>query len=227
MSVGAFVFLSMPRVCFAILFLLAVGGPSLSAQDATLTGEVDLGPAPRERRATQRYAEIDRAQMGEPSPRVAVVSATPLDRPAPRPDVLSPAVMWQRGLHFHPRTLPVLVGTTVEFPSADETYHSVFSYSKGNDFDLGRYLPEEEPPTYTFETPGEVRLFCDVHEHMRASILVLETPYFTVTDPDGRFTLAGLPPGRYRIDVWVNPRDKRAVEVNLAAEETRALDFPR
>ena len=65
-------------------------------------------------------------------------------------------------------------------------------------FDLGRYRPDERPiPSQVFDRPGLVTLRCDIHEHMRALILVLDTPHFVVTGEDGRFRLADVPAGRY------------------------------
>src|SRR5439155_1298283 len=99
--------------------------------------------------------------------------------------------------------LPVQVGTKIEFPNLDDTYHSIFSYSPAKRFDLGRYRPEERPiPSEIFDKPGLVTLRCDIHEHMRGLILVLNTPHFVVTDANGRFRLGGLPAGQYTLKAW-------------------------
>src|SRR5947207_13195328 len=105
--------------------------------------------------------------------------------------------MAQKDLTFVISLLPVQVGTKVEFPNLDDTYHSIFSYSPAKRFDLGRYRPDEKPiPSEVFVAPGLVRLRCDIHEHMRGLILVLNTPYFIVTAPARRFRLRGLPSDR-------------------------------
>src|SRR5207244_9048141 len=84
----------------------------------------------------------------------------------------------QKDLTFIPALLPVRVGTKVEFPSLDDTYHNIFSYSPAKRFDLGRYRPDERPvPSQVFDKLGLVTLRCDIHEHMRGLILVLNTPY--------------------------------------------------
>ena len=71
-----------------------------------------------------------------------------------------------------------------------------FSFSPPKRFDLGCYRSDERPiPSETFDAPGLVTLRCEIHERMRGLILVLPTPYFTKTDPDGYFRLGGLPPG--------------------------------
>ena len=84
----------------------------------------------------------------------------------------------------------------MEFPNLDDTYHNIFSYSPAKRFDLGRYPPNEKPtPSQIFDRAGLVTLRCDIHEHMRGLILVLDTPYFTITDPDGHYRLTKLPAG--------------------------------
>src|SRR5207248_4334888 len=105
-----------------------------------------------------------------------------------------------KDLAFLPPLLPVQVGTAVEFPNLDDTYHNIFSYSPTKRFDLGRYRPEERPiPSVLFDVPGLVTLRCDIHEHMRGLILVLNTPYFVITDEGGRFRLSELSSVRYTL----------------------------
>src|ERR1700726_3304119 len=82
----------------------------------------------------------------------------------------------QKDLAFLPSLLPVQVGTRVEFPSLDDVYNNIFSYSPAKRFDLGRYRPDERPiPSEVFDTSGLVTLRCDIHEHMGGLILVLGT----------------------------------------------------
>ena len=133
----------------------------------------------------------------------------------------------QKDLAFVPPLLPVQVGTRVEFPNLDDTYHSIFSYSPAKRFDLGRYRPEERPiPSEVFNTSGLVTLRCDIHEHMRGLILVLDTPYFVVTDADGRFRLGGLPSGHYTLKAWIDSKTTREGPVELKNGETLHIDLP-
>ena len=133
----------------------------------------------------------------------------------------------QKDLTFVPSLLPVQVGTRVEFPNLDDTYHSIFSYSPAKRFDLGRYRPEERPiPSQVFDTPGLVTLRCDIHDHMRGLILVLDTPYFVVTGADGRFRLSTLPAGHYTLKAWIDSKTTRERPVELKSGETLHIDFP-
>jgi plastocyanin len=133
----------------------------------------------------------------------------------------------QKDLTFIPALLPVQVGTRVEFPNLDDTYHSIFSYSPAKRFDLGRYRPDERPiPSEVFDTPGLVTLRCDIHEHMRGLILVLNTPYFVITNADGRYQMNGLPAGRYTLKAWIDSKTTRERPVDLKNGETLHMDFP-
>jgi len=208
-------------ILFFLAFLLGEFPPALKA--AKISGVVELEPAPPQRRMVNRYSDTDMEQLGPPAPVIAVVYLTG-DLPEKKSKSDSqPPRMEQIGLQFHPRVLPVQVGDTVAFPNLDNTFHNVFSYSPGKRFDLGRYRKGEGPPTVTFDQPGEVAIFCEVHEHMRATVLVLETAWYTSTDKEGHFTLQGVPPGDYTLHVWVSPRSKTAQEITVGQDGLTGL----
>lgn len=81
-------------------------------------------------------------------------------------------------------------------------------------------------PAQVFDVAGLVTLRCDIHEHMRALILVLDTPHFVVTDAEGRFRLTGFSPGRYTLKAWVDSKTTHAQPVDLAEGVTLRVDFP-
>jgi plastocyanin len=111
------------------------------------------------------------------------------------------AVMDQREMKFIPHVLPVLVGTTVDFPNHDTIWHNVYSKGGAKDFDLGLYPPGKTGST-TFEKPGVVRILCNAHPNMEAFIVVKEHPFFSSADKGGNYRLDGVPLGKYRIQVW-------------------------
>src|SRR5262249_49476451 len=139
-----------------------------------------------------------------------------------------PRKVWeQKDLTFIPDLLPIEHETKVEFPNLDDQYHNIFSYSPVKRFDLGRYRPEERPiPSVTFDQPGLVILRCDIHEHMRGLILVLNTPYFAMTDTAGRFRLDKLPAGRYTLKAWIDSRTTREKPIDLKDGQTVHVDLP-
>jgi Carboxypeptidase regulatory-like domain len=133
-------------------------------------------------------------------------------------------VMDQRNETFVPHLLAIMTGTTVDFPNSDKFYHNVFSLSKPARFDLGRYSAGHSR-SIRFDRPGIVRVFCDIHSHMSAFILVFSHPYFAVTDTQGRYHIDNVPPGNYGVIAWNegNASEPKAVVVpdGAAAE----LDF--
>jgi len=111
------------------------------------------------------------------------------------------AVMDQRNETFVPHLLAITTGTTVDFPNSDRIYHNVFSLSKTRTFDLGRYAAGRSQAV-RFDRPGIVRVFCDIHSHMNAFILVFNHRFFAVTDADGRYRIDNIPPGTYNVIAW-------------------------
>jgi plastocyanin len=111
------------------------------------------------------------------------------------------ATMDQRNETFVPHVLAITVGTTVDFPNSDKTYHNVFSLRGPRPFDLGRYAAGRSR-SVRFDRPGIVRVFCEIHSHMSAFILVFNHRYFSVTSADGRYQISGVPPGRYTLLAW-------------------------
>jgi len=139
--------------------------------------------------------------------------------PDQRPAVAAPvrAEITTRNRRFAPRTLAVPVGSSVSFPNEDPIQHNVFSLSPGNRFDLGRY-GKGQSRAQKLTTPGVVRIFCNVHRDMAATVLVLDTPYFVSPDPQGSFTIDDVPPGAGTLHVWHPRADpwQRTVAVPLA-----------
>ena len=124
------------------------------------------------------------------------------------------ASMDQRNETFVPHVLAVTVGTTVDFPNSDRVYHNVFSLSNPKRFDLGRY-PVGRSRSVRFDRPGIVRVFCEIHSHMSAFILVFNHRYFAVTGADGRYEITRVPAGRYTLVAWHEGliRESRAIVV--------------
>ena len=109
--------------------------------------------------------------------------------------------MTQKDEQFMPHVLPILKGSTVDFPNQDEIFHNVFSLSRPKTFDLPKY-PAGESRSVTFPRAGVVNVFCHIHSDMSAVVLVLDNPFFVTPGQDGRFSLAGIPPGEYTLVAW-------------------------
>ena len=198
--------------------------PLSSLADAIVEGRVQLPEARAAPVMAKRYEIVTTGNVLKTEPPLAVVY---LEGSFPKPNSSITRQVEQKDLAFVPALLPVRVGTKIEFPNFDDTYHSVFSYSPAKRFDLGRYRPDERPiPSKVFDTPGLVTLRCDIHEHMRGLILVLDTPYFVITDKDGRFRLSGLPSGHYLLKAWIDSKTTRKQPVDLKDGATAHVDFP-
>lgn len=191
---------------------------------ATVEGRVALPKSRATPVVNQRYEIVASAGALATNPPVAVVY---LEGSFARPAQPPVAQISQKDLTFLPSLLPVQVGTRVEFPNLDATYHNIFSFSPAKRFDLGRYRADERPvPSVMFDLPGLVTLRCDIHEHMRALILVLETPHFVITATDGTFRLAGLPAGSYVLKAWVDSKTTRERRLELRDDTVLRVDFP-
>jgi len=134
------------------------------------------------------------------------------------------ARMDQRNETFVPHLLAITVGTTVDFPNNDRTYHNVFSLSKGQRFDLGRYGVGHSK-SVRFDHPGVVRVFCDIHSHMNAFILVFSHPFFGMTDTDGRYRIDNIPPGTYNVIAWNEGTSSDPKPVTVPDGGITELDF--
>ena len=208
-----------------LIFALGLAAGSVRAQ-AVIEGTVQLPKPSFDRGLNQRYAASNDVPMAPTNPPAAVVYLEGDFRSQADNNPKAPAQVAQKNIAFAPDLLPVLVGTAVDFPNMDDTYHNVFSYSKTKRFDLGRYRKDEKPTTVVFDKPGAVTIHCEIHERMRGTILVLETPYFQKTDTAGRYRLENLPAGNYVLKAWVAGDDVRERPVELKAGMTLHVDFP-
>jgi plastocyanin len=158
---------------------------------------------------------------------LAAVFAIP-DKPATAPPANRTAVMDQSHKAFVPHVLVVQTGTSVDFPNNDTVSHHVYSFSEAKSFELPLYKGDHYPPL-VFDKPGVVVLGCNIHDDMLGYIVVVDTPYFAITDRSGEAHIAALPAGGYTVRVWTEraarPTDLPA-EVKIAYDGTnRALEL--
>jgi plastocyanin len=207
-------------VCIAMMALAAEPAPA----QATIEGRVELPKTSAAPVMIKRYEIVTKGGVLAPQPPLAVVY---LEGSFSKRNAAAETKMLQKDLTFIPALLPVQTGTRVSFPNLDDTYHNIFSFSPPKRFDLGRYRPDERPiPSVVFDAPGLVTVRCDIHEHMRALILVLDTPYFVMSDGEGHFRLSGLPAGRYTLKAWLTSKTTLERPVELASGSTLRVNLP-
>jgi len=125
---------------------------------------------------------------------------------------------------FRPLVLPILLGTTVDFPNSDPLFHNVFSLSEAKEFDLGKY-PKGERRSVRFDQAGVVSVYCEIHSYMFASILVLQNPYFAVPDQNGNYEIDGVPAGTYSLSFWYGRKKAESRTVSVSANQSTTVNF--
>jgi len=207
------------KLLLALLFAATVANA-----DTIIQGHVELPKAKSTPVMAKRYEIVSKGGVLSTNPPVAVVY---LEGKFAKPVTLPVQQIIQKDYIFRPSLLAVQTGSKVEFPNQDDAYHNVFSFSPAKRFDLGRYRPEDKPvPSQIFDKAGIITLRCDIHEHMRGIILVLDTPHFVISGTDGKYKLSGLPSGSYKLKAWIHSRTTLEKPVTLTSGSTTAIDFP-
>ena len=190
----------------AVACACAAAGAGTSAQSAqppssVVRGVVGIGIPVPTRRPSAAYATrgVPAAPLAPASEVRHVVvylkDAPPRTLPPVRVEIV------QRNETFVPRVVAVPVGSVVAFPNADPIYHNVFSLSRARPFNLGRY-PRGRSREERFDKPGIVRVFCDIHSHMSATVIVFNHPWYAIPDAEGRFEIPDVPAGDRELTAW-------------------------
>ncbi len=107
----------------------------------------------------------------------------------------------QKDKQFEPRLAVVSTGSTIDFPNYDRVFHNVFSLSTPKSFDLGLYR-KGKSKSVSFEQPGLVQVYCNIHPHMAAYLMVVDSRSHAVADDDGKLLLRDIPVGRQTVKGW-------------------------
>jgi plastocyanin len=202
-----------------------VSAPVPEAQPvAAVRGRVEIGIPITMRRPSAAY----------PTRAVAAPALAPLselrhvvvflkDAPS-RPVAPVKVEIRQRNENFVPRVVAVPIGSRVEFPNDDPIYHNVFSLSRPRNFNLGRY-PRGHTKHVTFDRPGIVKVFCDIHSHMSATVMVFNHPWFAVPAEDGRYELPAVPSGDREITAWHERLGDTTQQVRVEPGRPATADF--
>jgi plastocyanin len=211
---------------FAISFSLLI---SCGVFAGTIKGHVKAQPRPEAIEDVQagkyenrKYKFLQRINYDELKDFVVYV-----DQPvstATEPPQKTVQIVIQKDGTFRPHVLPIMVGTTVEWPNNDDIFHNVFSMSEAKPFDLGFYK-SHELKRVTFDKPGRVDIFCSIHTRMSCILLVLENPFFAATDKNGNYKISNVPAGTYRLKAWHERLPSQTIDVNVPATGEISEDF--
>jgi len=210
---------------FAAIFLLI----SCNVFAGTIKGHVKAQPRPEAmedvesgKYENRKYKFLERVDYDEMKDFVVYVDQpiSNINQPPPKPM----QVVIQKDGTFKPHVLPVMVGTTVEWPNNDDIFHNVFSISEAKPFDLGFYK-SHEVKRVTFDKPGRVDIFCSIHTRMNCIVLVLENPFFAATDKDGNYQIPDLPAGAYRLKAWHERLPSQTMDVTVPVNGEISQDF--
>ena len=208
----------------AVIGLMATGGTHPTAQErSSVRGRVSIGIPVTARRATSAYSRNVPTVALAPESELRHVVVYLKDAPR-TPTPVMRAEIRQRNENFVPRVVAVTVGSTVDFPNDDPIYHNVFSLSRTKTFDLGRF-PKGKSRGERFDKPGVVKVFCQIHSHMSATVMVFDHPWFTVPDEGGTFELTNLPTGTHQITAWHERLGDTTMELRVEPGRTETIDF--
>ena len=226
------------RGLLSLLGLMALPGLA-SAQSATTAGRIEGVVTISDRLITPRTRVRVYDEPGAAPPRLpalehrfagVVIYLKPVDAGAAsrgagsaQSRAAAPALR-QRDERFSPHVLPIVAGTTVEFPNDDDVFHNVFSLSSAKTFDLGRYA-RGSSRSVTFPNAGVVQVFCHIHADMSAFVLVLDNPFFVIPDAEGRFVIDGVPPGSYQLVAWHERIKPMSMPVRVDAGRATPVRF--
>ncbi len=217
----------MQPVLWASLLAMVLGAKPDAPQASlgAIVGQVDVRLETGASRGRPSVRELGNpAARGRPDRSQSIVYLETAPQGAFEARPVAPAVLDQRMETFVPYALPVTAGTSVQFPNSDPIFHNVFSLSKPKRFDLGRY-PQGRSKTVVFDSPGIVRVFCEIHSHMSAFILVFSHGYYDSTNAAGRYEIHAVPPGVYDVTVWTDGEVRATKSVAVTAGEAATLDF--
>ncbi|MDR4505959.1 MAG: carboxypeptidase regulatory-like domain-containing protein [Candidatus Scalindua sp.] len=134
-------------------------------------------------------------------------------------------VLDQLNLTFVPHVVAVQKGTTIDFPNSDSVRHNVFTPPDCcRQFNLGTY-DVGVVKSVTFEETCDVPILCNVHAEMLGYVVVLDNPYFSVTEKDGVFKIENIPPGTYKLAAWHEKLQTVVKDVTVEAGKTVNVDF--
>ncbi len=200
------------------------------SQSNVLKGRVTLAAESKQNRISRGDSYRNRVkgdvirnkfQIKEDGYSEVVISLKPMNF-SPKLIPTKNANIYQFNKAFSPRLLAATMGSTVQFINKDDFYHNVFSLAPQNRFNIGR-RPAGSSNGITIKKQGIIKVFCDIHPQMKATIISMDTPYFTTANADGTYLLDDLPSGKYQIEIFIS--DYKSVYQIIELRNGQILDL--
>jgi len=152
---------------------------------------------------------------------VVYLSAGAPDENAPT----QPVKFDQKGCQYIPHVLAFQVNQTLEIVNDDQTSHNIHPLPKINR-EWNKSQPAGTPPmTDKYDKPEFIPVKCNIHPWMHGDFAVLKNSHFAVTQGEGAFTLANLPPGKYTVTAWHESYGDQTQDVTISGSETKTVNF--
>jgi len=151
-----------------------------------------------------------------------VIYLVPTDSARPRTTPTNTSIA-MNGRAFVPRVRVITPGSRVDFPNQDPFSHNIFSTTAGAVFDLGLY-PAGRSKDALFRRAGAFPVYCNIHPRMTAFVVVTPSPYFALAGADGRWTISGVPVGRYQARIWHERAPEVSQDIEVGAEGRIGVD---
>lgn len=204
--------------------------PAAPANAGTITGHVEArgvadgaaGDAGGSY-GSRRYKFLERIDYT--ALRDFVVSIEGVDAPPPAGRPPPRGTVTQRDGTFIPHVLPIVVGTVVDWPNADDVFHNVFCMAESTPFDLGLYKRGDEAKSVVFPKTGRLEVFCSIHTKMSCIVLVLPNPWFSRANDKGHFVIPNVPAGTYKLRAWHERLPSKTKEVIVPADGIVVVNF--
>jgi plastocyanin len=211
----------------------------VSADAATVTGVIKLAAAapamPNIQMSADPYCQSQHSTPAKdeevvvgPGGELANVFVYVKNAPAGNyPPPSTPVVLEQKGCQYHPHVNAVQVGQPLEIKNDDSTLHNVHAMPTVNaQFNEGQPV-QGMTSTKKFDKPEltPFRIKCDVHGWMKSYMAVMPHPFYSVSQMNGSFSIANLPPGNYTIVAWHEKYGQQEQQVTVGPKESKAVSF--
>jgi plastocyanin len=134
------------------------------------------------------------------------------------------ATLDQRNCTYTPHVLVAPAGSQLNLLNGDGVMHNVHAYSMKNT-PFNESIPAAKKSVKTMPFSEVVKMGCDVHKWMSAWVVVVDHPYYAITDEHGGFKITDIPPGKYVLRAWHESLGKVDKEVVIGGGQSATVDF--